>query len=251
MPHSANIRESKAWDAALEEAKLAALAEFAAGAGHEINNPLAVICGRAELLLRQESDPQRRRDLATIHAQAKRIYEMIADLMLFARPPQPVLRAIDLRIVLSELADELKAPCQERGILLQVRLGAPVVVRADGNQLRVALRAVCDNALEVMDSGGRLEIFCQATAAAADSEGTARIEIRDNGPGFDEHTREHLFDPFYSGRAAGRGLGMGLAKCWRIVRQHQGTIEAFSSSGGGAAFVITLPAADIHANGAP
>src|SRR5690606_20308915 len=75
--------------ALLEREKLEALAEFAAGAGHEMNNPLAVIAGRAQLLLKDETDAQKRRELAVIHAQAMRVHEMIADLMLFARPPQP------------------------------------------------------------------------------------------------------------------------------------------------------------------
>src|SRR6478752_5710914 len=73
----------------LEAEKLESLAEFAAGAGHEINNPLAVISGRAQLILRQEKNPERRRELAVINSQALRIHEMIADLMLFARPPRP------------------------------------------------------------------------------------------------------------------------------------------------------------------
>jgi signal transduction histidine kinase len=76
---------------ALEFEKLEALAEFAAGAGHEINNPLTVISGRAQLLLREETNPERRHALALINAQAMRVYEMIADMMLFARPPRPEL----------------------------------------------------------------------------------------------------------------------------------------------------------------
>ena len=76
--------------------KLAALAEFAAGAGHEINNPLTVISGRAQLLLRGETDPQRRRDLAVIHVQAMRITEMIADLRLFATPPELQRQQVDV-----------------------------------------------------------------------------------------------------------------------------------------------------------
>ena len=77
------------FDRAVESEKLEALVEFAAGAGHEINNPLTVISGRAQLLLRDETDPERRHALALIVAQAMRIHEMIADLMLFARPPRP------------------------------------------------------------------------------------------------------------------------------------------------------------------
>ncbi|HJT31912.1 MAG TPA: histidine kinase dimerization/phospho-acceptor domain-containing protein, partial [Pirellulales bacterium] len=73
----------------LETEKLEAMAEFAAGAGHEINNPLAVIAGRAQLLIADEANPERRRELAVMNSQAMRIFEMISDLMLFARPPRP------------------------------------------------------------------------------------------------------------------------------------------------------------------
>ena len=240
MPQPADIRDANAWQRKLEEEKLAALAEFAAGAGHEINNPLAVICGRAELLLRQETHPERRRDLTTIHAQARRVYEMIADLMLFARPPRLVLEALDLTSLLKELAGELAPRCKERGIDLGMELDRkPIEVLADHTQLLVALRALCDNALEALEAGGRIEI---ASRIEGDKDGRmARVEVRDNGPGFDHDVRRHLFDPFFSGRAAGRGLGMGLAKCWRIVRLHEGMIDVESEPGEGATFMIRLP----------
>jgi signal transduction histidine kinase len=241
MSHSTDLRDAEAWQRQLEEAKLAALAEFAAGAGHEINNPLAVICGRVELLLRQETHPERRRDLATIHAQARRVYEMIADLMLFARPPRPVLATLDLTALAEELRSELAPRCQERGIGLRTAIESqPIEILGDRSQLLVALRAVCDNALEALGPGGWIEIASRSQSAR--SARTACIEIRDNGPGFDELVRRHLFDPFFSGRTAGRGLGMGLAKCWRIVRLHDGSIEAESPPEGGATFAITLPA---------
>jgi signal transduction histidine kinase len=246
MPQSADIHDDEAFRQRLEEEKLAALAEFAAGAGHEINNPIAVICGRVELLLRQETHPERRRDLATIHAQARRVYEMIADLMLFARPPQPTLAKVDLAALLRELSDELQPRCHARGVEFAfLQAGEPLPLVADSSQLLVALRAVSDNALEALPTGGRLEIQTQRTmvpgTATAQAAELARIEIRDDGPGFDEHLRRHLFDPFFSGRAAGRGLGLGLAKCWRIVRMHGGAIHADSQPGQGATFAITLP----------
>ena len=89
-------RSESDFERAVEAEKLAALAEFAAGAGHEINNPLTVISGRAESLLRDETDPERRRALALICAQAMRVHEMIADMMLFARPPRPELQQVEL-----------------------------------------------------------------------------------------------------------------------------------------------------------
>src|SRR5271156_3554646 len=98
----------------LEAEKLASLAEFAAGAGHEINNPLAVIAGRAQLLARDEADPERRRELVLIRTQALRVHEMIADLMLFARPPEPRFECCDVSRLLDELVAELRPQAAER-----------------------------------------------------------------------------------------------------------------------------------------
>src|SRR6478735_643901 len=94
-----------------DAAKLEAMAEFAAGAGHEINNPLATIIGRAQLLLKDESDPQRRQMLISIGAQAYRIRDMIGDTMLFGRPPSPEIANVDLgqaiRHITAKLASDL------------------------------------------------------------------------------------------------------------------------------------------------
>ena len=261
----------------LEDEKLASLAEFAAGAGHEINNPIAVICGRAQLLLQGEEHPQRRRDLAVIHSQAMRVHEMIADLMLFARPPKPDMRPIDVAVLVDDLLEEMGPLFQRREIEF-CRWGhaRPLPVLADGTQLLVALRAICDNALQWCRPGDRVAISARfahfhqeesdhgrhedrlpenivpeiykATGdeplrdGANEPQGAVRIAICDTGPGLDEEVRRHLFDPFYSGRQAGRGLGMGLAKCWRIVKGHGGRIEANSRVGEGTEFVLTLPA---------
>src|SRR5689334_16976870 len=91
-------------DRQLVELKLRALGEFAAGAGHEINNPIATIVGYAQQLLAGESDPDRRHALATIGAQAYRIRDMIGDCMLFARPPEPRPVSLDLSSVVREVA---------------------------------------------------------------------------------------------------------------------------------------------------
>ena len=93
---------------AVEAEKIAAMAEFAAGAGHEINNPLAVIAGRAQLLLRDEADPERRRDLALMNAQAMRVNEMIADLRLFATPPELERQSLDLTALVRRVIDEMQ-----------------------------------------------------------------------------------------------------------------------------------------------
>ena len=214
-----------------------ALAEFAAGAGHEINNPLTVIAGRAQLFLQEETDPERRRALALINAQAMRVYEMIADLRLFARPPQPELQRVDLVELVDGLIAEL-APlaAQEEIAVWREGDGGPLWIVADPTQLSVALRALCQNAIEALGGPGHIRIGLGRRPAAW------RCASATTGPASRAAQRPHIFDPFYSARQAGRGLGLGLSKCWRIVTNHGGRIEVDSQGGGGASFLITLPA---------
>src|SRR5437867_12492917 len=108
--------------AALEAAKLQALYNFAYGLSHEINNPLANIATRAQTLLVDEKDPERRRKLATIVQQAFRAHEMIADLMLFARPPTLRLEAVDLAKLADTVVAEMQEQAREQGIRL-IRAG--------------------------------------------------------------------------------------------------------------------------------
>lgn len=221
----------------LEAEKLAAMAEFAAGAGHEINNPLAIIGGRAQLLLQSEEDPERRRELAVMNAQVRRAHEMIADMRLFARPPQPEPETFDLAELADALVAELGPQFSHRAVTLS-RSGesGPLEIEADPAQLQVALRAMCKNALEAIGHGGHVEI---ALARRADA---VEIRITDDGPGIQPDQRRHLFDPFYSARQAGRGLGLGLSKCWRIVTNHNGRIEVDSRPDRrNTTFTITLP----------
>ena len=238
------------FEAALEEAKLQAMYKLAAGAGHEINNPLGSIAGRAQLLLRDEAEPDRRRTLAKINSQAFRAHEMIADMMLFARPPKPEYEEIVPDSLLEGLIEELEEITEQQEAQIKSHIADDVVsFRADAAQLRVVLRAMCTNALEASGMGGRVEITVgrgparKSLGAPASPATTVQITVRDNGPGFSEEEREHLFDPFYSGREAGRGLGFGLSKCWRIIRNHGGSIDVTSDPGCGATFEISLPAA--------
>jgi len=247
----------------LEDEKLEAIAEFAAGAGHEINNPLTVISGRAQLMLREETDPERQRALALISAQAMRVYEMIADMMLFARPPRPETKSVDIVTLVDDLIAAMLPRCvlQETAIRRNGDELGSIPLEVDPEQINVALRAICQNAMEALVNGGHIEIEIEV---GSDAEGgslekpevhaaqavsapifpsVVSIRISDNGPGIKPEERRHIFDPFYSARQAGRGLGLGLSKAWRIVTNHGGRIEVLSQPGRGATFVVVLPMA--------
>jgi len=224
----------------LQRQKLDAMKELAYGASHEINNPLANIATRAQSLLRDESHLERRRALEAIYRQAMRAHEMISDLMLFARPPRLEIESFDLCNVIESLADELADECQRRNIRLAVDAPAPVEISGDRQQLHVAVKAIVENAIEAIGQDGAVEISLRQVASPA-TQPSVKIEVTDTGPGISAEAQPHLFDPFYSGREAGRGLGFGLSKCWRIVTDHGGTVEVESGAESGATFAIELP----------
>lgn len=222
-------------DYRLLQAKLASMAEFAAGAGHEINNPLGSILICAEKLLRDERDPERRRLLATIGGQAYRIRDMIGDAMLFARPPAPEREELDLAGLIRDVLTRFAAEFSARKVSVTANPTGPVTIFADRVQAAVVVSELLRNALQSVEDEGTVRVEVR------NEEGAALLVVADNGRGLSAADREHLFDPFYSGRPAGRGLGFGLSKCWRIVTQHGGQIEVADEHAGGVRVTVKWP----------
>jgi signal transduction histidine kinase len=172
---------------------------------------------------------------------------MIADMMLFARPPEPACQRMNLVEVVDTVVEELLEEAEEQGTCL-VRNGISdeLIVWADATQLAVALRAVCLNSLEAIGASGQtaglIEVTVTETAELLDDDRpVARITVRDNGPGIPPDIRRHLFDPFFSGRDAGRGLGLGLSKCWRVVTAHGGRVDVASDQRQGTTLSMLVP----------
>lgn len=224
----------------LQEEKLAALAEFAAGAGHEINNPLAVISGHAQYLAQRETDPQRQKTLAAIMRQTRRIHDVLTGLMQFARPTTPRLTMDDLRGVVEEVVDHLKLECSstsdEPTLLLTTDLPTqPILLPMDRAQISQAVTALIRNAIQAVGKAGWVRV------RLTQHRGEAVVSVEDSGPGLTAQQRRHLFDPFYSGRDAGRGRGLGLPIAWRIAQGHGGTVSYRVNPGEPTCFLLTLP----------
>ncbi len=211
--HEALGRQVAAAEQRLRASKLAAMAEFAAGAGHEINNPLAVISGQAQYVLAHaaqwftaEACDGPRKSLQAVITQTKRIHNLLRDLMQFARPSPPRPTWFDLTELLAESAASVRDLAEQRHVRLEVQSGqGQVSVRADREQVKTALAHVLRNAVEAAPAEGWARAVLQAPAADR-----VALAVEDSGPGPDETKRDHLFDPFYSGRCAGRGRGLGL-----------------------------------------
>ncbi len=222
----------------LEQLKLSALAEMAAGAGHEINNPLAVISGQAQYLLSHEADPVRCKSLQTIVGQAQRIHQILNDLMHFARPSPAQLQAIEAGELVQEVAEllhEWAEPLQVR-LESQVPASLPGRLYADRKQAQRILSCLWRNAIEAAPAQGWAAVRVELPA-----DGWLELIVEDNGPGPTPAALAHIFDPFYSGRSAGRGRGLGLPTAWRLAQQNGGDVRFAGHHQGVTRFVCRLP----------
>jgi signal transduction histidine kinase len=229
----------------LHLSRLSALAELAAGAGHEINNPLAVISGQAQYLLGHEreffaaGEGVARKALTTIIAQTKRIHGILRELMQFARPAPPRRAVVDLPTLLGEVAASLAALAGPKRVRVEVAAQpARFGVFVDPDQVRTALACLLQNAVEAAPAEG------WARLRLAEAGGAEHVEVfvEDSGSGVAPEQRAHLFDPFYSGRSAGRGRGLGLPVAWRLARQQGGDLRLEPARPGEATrFVLVLP----------
>ncbi len=233
-------------------ALLDSLAEYAAGAGHEINNPLGSIIGQTQLLLKQSQSVEHRQACETIGAQAWRIRDMIGNSMLFARPPIPQKRILNLVTLLQQTLQPLTVTAASDQITVKLASTSDeILMEADDSQIATLMGHLVRNSIDALRS-----IHSPGTISVTlrdDVGGCVELSITDNGPGINSaEIRRHLFSPFYSGRAAGRGLGFGLCLAWQIVRLHDGILLHDSPDGGGTAFHIafrtTLSAAGLQSS---
>jgi len=227
---------------ALEVDRLDALSRFAAGAAHEINNPLAVISGRAQLLVSQASSPEHIRALEAIIGQSRRISKIVNDLMQFARPTGVKASLVGAPYLMHQVL----APMRERFAQKQIEIVEHYArelprVRVDRHQLERGFINVLLNAEQAMQrAGGTLTVEVQVGTNNA-----VEILMRDTGPGIAPEHLGRIFDPFFTTRESQEGsTGLGLTVCRSIVEAHGGRVTVSSRLGEGALVKIALPAAE-------
>lgn len=230
-----DITNLRRLEVALKKAdRLAALGELSARMAHEIRNPLAALCGSVQLLSSgTDIDEPDARLLAIVTREAERLDLLLSEFLMYARPTQPQLEKFPLKPYIDEEVLFLNQDKKFAGIMLTNNVLDTTEVSADPNQLRQVLINILQNAADAMPDGGEVLIDC---FVAHDS---ASISITDSGPGISDDTAQHLFEPFWTTKPAGTGLG--LAVSYRIIETHGGTIAAESVASGGSRFVITLP----------
>ncbi|MCG3119096.1 MAG: Adaptive-response sensory-kinase SasA [bacterium] len=225
--------------------KLAALGKVAASVAHEIRNPLTaikmLIYSMHEELAQND---RKRRHLAVILKEIDRLERFVHNFLQFARPPDPVLVAININETVHETLTLLAPRLRQNGVdireVLQPNLPQ---ITADADQVKQVVMNLVLNAAEAMPKGGRLTAETLQAHTAVDNNGKTcmQIRIRDSGCGIPEELLDSIFDPFVSGRKDGTGLGLSVA--YQIVHLHSGWIEAANNPEGGATFTVSLPVA--------
>lgn len=215
-----------------ERQSMARLGELTAGAAHEINTPLAVISGRAQLLAQRLAGKDLD-DARHIALAAEGLSELIARLHLVARPPAPAPVPCDPRELLALAARNAAEPARVAvEPITDPRLAS---AQLDTGSLARVLDELIDNALQAApDTRVRL-------GAHIDPDGSLVLTVADDGPGMSSHALRHAFDPFFSAKPAGRRSGLGLAIARTLVLAHAGRIELSSQPGRGTHARVTFP----------
>jgi signal transduction histidine kinase len=222
----------------VQSEKLVSLGQLAAGAAHEINNPLTVILGYSDLLADDDTLPDRARGVAgKIREQARRTKNLVQNLLSFARQVPAERTLLDINTVVSNAVQLRALDLHSGGSTIDLQLESVLPgVRGDNNQLMQVFFNIVSNALDAMteSGGGKL------TIRTLRDRGNVVLLFSDTGPGIKEPHR--VFDPFYTTKPVGKGTGLGLSICYGIVQEHGGKIICYNGQNGGAVFRVELPA---------
>jgi signal transduction histidine kinase len=230
----------------LEDKHVASLAELSASIAHEIRNPITA----AKSLVQQMGEDLHSKenlDYAKVALEElDRVERSISHLLRFARDEEIQLRDLRLSDVVESALETVRDRVHRQGVDVERDLGADGVMRGDPEKLRRVLINLFSNALDALEDSqiedARIEVMSGENLAGTE----VWLRVRDNGPGIDPETLQKIFSPFYTSKENGTGLGLAISK--KVIDAHGGSMEANSSPGSGAEFLLTFPK---HVEGAP
>ena len=244
MVFQVNVREvgerRKLEEQVKRSEKLSALGQLVAGVAHELNNPLAVIMGNAQLLAgRPDVDESSKEGLLRILRQSERASRIIRDLLAYSRPSEPNKVPMDLNRVIRDVIEWRRPKCEAGRVAVRTRLADSLPpTKADLVQVEQIVTNLVNNAVDALKDRPlprEIEISTQETTTFL------RVCVRDNGPGMTPEIRDKIFDPFFTTKPIGQGTGLGLAICSTYIQEHRGKIWVESEPGKGASFFFDLP----------
>ncbi|MGD2115383.1 MAG: ATP-binding protein [Acidobacteriota bacterium] len=222
--------------------RLATAGELAAGAAHEIRNPLTAIRSTIQYLHDTLSeDHPGRPEAAGLLEEVDRIDEIVEGLLSFARPREAVFAPLDAAEVVRQSVALVASRCRKQGVEVDAALDQAMPMIGDEGLLKQLFLNLLLNALQAMPEGGRLTVTGRPIPPGRSEppeRGGAFFEVSDTGPGVPEEIREKVFDPFFTTKAGGTGLGLSI--CYGIAERHRGEVEIADGAGGGAAVRVRL-----------
>jgi PAS domain S-box-containing protein len=217
-----------------EQEALARLGQMAAVVAHEVKNPIAGIRGALQVIgSRMAADARDKPIIGEIIARLDALNRIVQDLLVFARPRELRAEPTDLQALVLTTVDQLKRDPALHAVAIDVA-GQAAVVNIDGEQLQLAVQNVLMNAAQAINGSGAIHV------AIARDGGTWTISVADTGPGMPPEVKARVFEPFFTTRSRGTGLGLPIAR--RVVEAHGGTIVVDSPASGGTVVSMSLPA---------
>jgi two-component system NtrC family sensor kinase len=227
--------------------KLAALGQLVAGAAHELNNPLAVVLGTTQLLLRDPLAMTFNEDVRNIEAAAQRAKHIVKQMLTFAREQEDVRAPVEVPLLINRVLQGMRLNFQRNAVQVSVTMAPDLPpIWGDAYQLEQVLDNLLHNAVQAIADGPRPSRRVGVEALTLGS--MVQLRVSDTGPGILPHVLPRIFDPFFTTKEVGSGTGLGLSLVFGIVDKHGGSIRCESVHGQGATFIVELPAATVAAS---
>jgi PAS domain S-box-containing protein len=219
--------------------KLASIGEFSAGIAHEINNPLGIILGYTQLLLRTETPGTKRQaDLKTIEKHVRSCKAIVEDLLNFARSSPPVNAPADIHTVIDDAVNFFAQHARPEKVIIERCYNESIPpLLLDEKKMRQVILNLIVNARHAVGEQGIIGI---ETVLCPDGD-AIEIRVSDDGCGIEKKNLSRIFDPFFTTKPTGEGTGLGLSVSYGIVKNHGGDIAVRSVPGEGSTFTVTLP----------
>jgi two-component system NtrC family sensor kinase len=225
--------------------KLSALGQLVAGVAHELNNPLAVVMGYAQILSKHKTLEEKvRKDLLKILHESERAAKIVRNLLTFARPREPHMTVVDVNRLVADALETREIQVHSAQVQVLRRLAPDLpVTKADADQIEQVMANLMANAIQALDNHLGKRVIEVTTEKRGDK---IRIAVADTGPGIPLQILDRIFDPFFTTKGPGKGTGLGLSICYSIMEEHKGKIWVESEVGKGARFIAELPIVSCH-----
>jgi signal transduction histidine kinase len=220
----------------IQAGKMAAVGQLAGGVAHEINNPMAVILGFAQILHSQiEQDSPLRMPVEQIEKEATRCKNLIQDLLVFSRTAKKTEEEVKLNEIAEEAVRLAEYQTKLGDIKIIKNLEQDVTLFGDKNGMQQVVINLIVNAKDAITDGGEIKVKTWEEGEKA------FLSVQDTGVGIPEENLERIFEPFFTTKEVGKGTGLGLSLIYEIIQRHSGDIQVNSEVGKGTTFTISLP----------